>query len=317
MKRILRLLALVVGLGLAIAIGSAWAPDRSPEELAARWAKPPSTFLPLAGMDVHLRDEGPRDAERTILLLHGTSSSLHTWDGWVEQLAEYRVVRVDLPGFGLTGPSPEGDYSISAYVRFVGALFDALSIERAVVAGNSFGGWIAWEAALAFPDRVEAIVLVDASGIPFEAQSMPIGFQLAKTPALGPLVQKLLPRSVVESSVRNVYGDPSRVTDELVDRHYELALREGNRAALVARFSQAAPKEEAIARVATIRVPTLILWGAEDRLIPPSVGERFADAIEGSTLVVFDGLGHVPHEEDPAQTLAPLAQLLKSLPSGP
>jgi pimeloyl-ACP methyl ester carboxylesterase len=314
MSRLARVFAAVIGTLLLLVAGFValnWAPDRPVAELEARWAPPPSTFIELAGMRVHLRDEGVRDDPVPIVLLHGTSASLHTWDGWVAGLAgERRVVRFDLPGFGLTGPAPDGDYRIERYVEFVAAMLDALGIERCVLAGNSFGGAVAWESALALPPgRVQKLVLVDAAGYPLVSESVPIAFRLARMPLLSPIMAVTLPRRVVEDSVRNVYGDPARVTPALVDRYYEIALREGNRAALAQRFAQA-PHGLHADRITGIGVPTLILWGGRDRLIPPEHGERFHRDIAGSRLVVFPGLGHVPHEEDPVAPVAAVRDFL-------
>jgi pimeloyl-ACP methyl ester carboxylesterase len=307
---VLGALLLAVGLIVALAVASVWAPDRPVDELKARWAPPPSTFLPLAGMSVHLRDQGPRDDPLPIVLIHGTSASLHTWEGWAAELAkDRRVVSFDLPGFGLTGPSPEGDYSIPAQVRFVGQLLDALHIERCVLAGNSLGGYIAWATALAAPQRVEKLILVDASGYPLASTSVPIGFRIAAMPGVNRLFESILPRRIVEASVRSVYGDPGKVTEQLVDRYYELALRAGNRHALGRRFAVML-KEDDSKRIAAIRQPTLILWGGRDRLIPPAQAERFHKDIEGSELVVFDDLGHVGQEEDPQRTVAEVKRFL-------
>jgi pimeloyl-ACP methyl ester carboxylesterase len=297
-------LAGLVALLLAGLLFVYWAPDKPVSELTGRWAPPPSQFIGIAGLQVHLRDEGARNGAIPLVLLHGTSASLHTWDGWVAALGQdRRVVRVDLPGFGLTGPSMDGDYRIERYVEFVTALLDALGIEQCVLAGNSFGGWIAWEAALAMPSRVQALVLVDSAGYPFESQSVPLGFRIARVPLVNRLAQVTLPRGLVESSLRNTYGDPTRVTPGLVDRYYELTLREGNRAALAGRFADGrhALRTE---RIRAVRVPTLIIWGGRDRLIPPPYAERFHRDIAGSRLVMFPDLGHVPHEEDPSTTAA-------------
>jgi len=316
MKRSARVLA-AVGAAVALLVGAFamlnWAPDRPVEELAARWAGPPSTFLELAGLSVHLRDEGRRDDPLPVVLLHGTSASLHTWDGWVAALAPARrVVRVDMPGFGLTGPALDGDYRIERYVEFVTALLDALGIGRCVLAGNSFGGWVAWETALAEPGRVGALILVDSAGYPIESESVPIAFRIARIPLLNRLMEVTLPRGVVESSLRNTYGDPSRVTPALVDRYYELTLREGNRAALAKRFTDGRHSSHS-ARLGELQVPTLILWGGRDRLIPPAYGEQFRRDIAGSRLVVFPALGHVPHEEDAAATSAVVRTFLDEL----
>lgn len=305
--RILRGLAAVLAVllaAVALLVALTWAPDRSVEELSARWAQPPSTFLPLGGLRVHLRDEGPRSDAAPVVLLHGTSASLHTWDGWTAALSPTRrVIRFDLPGFGLTGPSVDGRYTIDAYVEVVVGVLDALGVKRCVLAGNSLGGAIAWEVAVRHPARVEKLVLVDAGGYPNVPRSIPIGFRLAQMPVVKELALVTLPRRVVESSVKNVYGDPSRVTPELVDRYYELTLRAGNRAAVAQRFAQIRHGDRA-SEIARIKVPTLILWGGQDRLVPPEHAESFHRDIQGSELVRFEALGHVPHEEDPAATVA-------------
>lgn len=305
---VLVLALLLVGLPAAY-VAANWAPDRPVAELRARWAKQPSSFIQIGGMDVHVRDEGPINDRVPVILLHGTSASLHTWDGWAEVLKnQRRVIRVDLPGFGLTGPAPDGDYSIAAYMRFMEKLFEHYGAEGYIVAGNSFGGRLAWESALALPSYVQKIVLVDASGYPLPADSVPLGFRIAQTPWLAPLMDRTLPRSVIASSVRNVYGDPSKVTDELVDRYYELALREGNRKALRERFAQNGG--DTSSRIRVLRLPTLILWGGQDRLIPPASATRFHREIAGSQLVMFDDLGHVPQEEDPKRTVEPVLGFL-------
>jgi pimeloyl-ACP methyl ester carboxylesterase len=317
LARIVSAVAGLVALMLVASIATSWAPDRSVSELAARWAQPPSAFLDVAGLRAHVRDEGPRDDPTPIVLLHGTSDSLHTWGGWTDALArERRVIRVDLPGFGLTGPAPDGDYRVERYVEFVAALLDTLGVHRFVVAGNSFGGWVAWETALAHPDRVAALVLVDSAGYPLESQSVPIGFRIARAPGLDRLMRSVLPRGLIESSVRNIYGDPSRVTEALVDRYYELTLREGNRAALPQRFAAGRWAVDP-ARIRQLRLPTLVLWGGRDRLIPLHYGEQFHRDIAGSELAVFPELGHVPQEEDPAATVAVVSQFLREPGTSP
>lgn len=303
------LLALVALLGLVLVYR---VPDRPVDELKARWAPPPSQFVDVDGLTVHLRDEGPREDPVPLVLLHGTSASLHTWDGWVEALApQRRVIRYDMPAFGLTGPAPDGDYTIERYVRTWKAVLDHLGVQRCVLAGNSLGGYVAWAATVLHPERVERLVLVDAGGYPYTSTSVPIGFRIARTPVLGNLMREVLPRSMIESSVRNVFGDPSKVTPELVDRYFELTTRAGNRQALAERFRQTQPGALS-QRVPEIAVPTLILWGGRDRLIPPEQGERFAREIRGSRVVRFDDLGHVPQEEDPARTVEALKEFLAS-----
>ncbi|WP_296447448.1 alpha/beta fold hydrolase [Rhodoferax sp. UBA5149] len=307
--RIFGVILLAVLVFGAAGMMATWAPDRSVAQLQARWAPAPSQFVAVSGMQVHLRDEGPRDDPLPIVLLHGTSASLHTWDGWADALkGQRRVIRFDLPGFGLTGPHPENDYSIDAYVRFVAAVMDTLGVKRFVLAGNSLGGQIAWASAYAMPTRVDKLVLVDSAGYPVQSTSVPIGFRIARTPGLRVLMTYFLPRGLVDKSVRNVYGDPGRVTPALVDRYFELALRTGNRAALARRLEQGQSGD--VAAIKTLKLATLILWGGKDGLLPLENGRQFERDIAGSKLVVFDDLGHVPHEEDPLRTVAELKSFL-------
>ena len=283
------------------------APDRPVETLVARWAPPPSDFIEVKGQLVHLRDEGPRDDALPIVLIHGTSASLHTWEGWVRALkGQRRVITFDLPGFGLTGPFAgqyeRDNYSGDSYARFVLDLLDALKIDRVVIGGNSLGGEVAWRTAFVAPERVKALLLVDASGPSFTPLSMPIGFRVARTPVLNRISEWVLPRSLVHDSVASVYGDPAKVSPALVDRYFELTLREGNRRALAQRLQHLVAGADA-ERITTLKLPTLILWGGRDRLIPPAIGQQFKQQIVGSQLVLFDELGHVPQEEDPARTV--------------
>ncbi|MFA5913008.1 MAG: alpha/beta fold hydrolase [Burkholderiales bacterium] len=313
MNIIATIFALVVAVPLLLIgamVAATWEPDRPLAQLKARWAPPPSDFVQVQGMSVHLRDEGPRGDPVPIVLLHGTSSSLHTWEGWAEAFkAERRVIRFDLPGIGLTGPAPDADYRIERYVRFVAAMLDQLGVARCVLAGNSFGGQVAWETALAHPARVDRLVLVDAAGYPFQPLSIPLGFRIARMPLLKRLMEHTLPRRVIEASLHNVYADRGKVTPQLVQRYFELTLRAGNRRALAQRFAQA-PEGIHPERIAALKTPTLILWGGRDRLLPPGDTQKFHRDIAGSRLIVFEQLGHVPQEEDPASTAAAVKQFL-------
>ena len=297
------LLVIVASFSVLMAgfVALSWAPDVPVERLKAKWASEPSTFISVAGVSVHVRDQGPKEAP-VLVLLHGTSASLHTWEGWVKALPHYRVVSLDLPGFGLTEAFKDDDFTLANYSRFLAKVFEALNIDTARIAGNSFGGQLAWQFAVDYPDKVTALVLVDASGYPRQSTSVPLGFKLAGIPALRPVMANILPRSLIESSVRNVYGDPNKVTPELIDRYYDLALREGNRAALRKRFAQYDQGVDP-SKIQTIKTPTLILWGGKDGLIHPSNALTFHQDIEGSELKIFDALGHVPQEEDPEATV--------------
>lgn len=302
----------------ALGLGLMRAPDRPPETLVARWAPAPSEFIAMHGQVVHLRDEGPREDPEPLVLLHGTSSSLHTWEGWARVLsARRRVITLDLPGFGLTGPFSEeaearygrDDYRGDTLARFVWDVLDQLKVQKAVVGGNSLGGEVAWRMAALAPQRVSRLILVDASGPMFEPESIPLGFQLARVPVLNRVGDYILPRGVVRQGLESTWGDPSKVTDALVDRYYELTLREGNRRALSLRAAQL-ERGAHVDRLNTLTMPTLILWGERDRLIPPAVALEFERRIVGSQRVVLPGLGHLPQEEDPAASVAVVQRFL-------
>ncbi len=286
------------------------AKDISVSELVPKWSTPDSKFLKIQGMEVHITDEGLKNNQDPIVLIHGTSASLHTWDGWVKELKnKRRVIRIDLPGFGLTGPHPTSNYSIENYVRTIVSVLDKLNIKRFIIAGNSLGGYVSWMAAILNPERVSKLILVNSSGYLFEPESVPLAFLLSYSSLTSFFTQKILPRHIVKSSLRNVYGDPNLVNEDLVDRYYQLTLREGNRIALTKRLGQLEPGAYSH-RISKVKQPTLILWGKKDRLIPLKFGIKFHEQINNSRLVVFDDLGHVPQEENPEATVKEVIKFL-------
>ena len=303
-------LLFIMAIFLSIYLYSNIAHDKPVEELSIRWAPEPSKFMNVAGMSIHYRDEGPKSDQEPIVLIHGTSASLHTWDGWTKVLkTQRRVIRFDLPAFGLTGPDPQNNYTIEHYAEVVIAVLDKLYINKSILAGNSLGGYIAWATALLHPDRVTKLILVDSSGYSYDPESVPLAFKLSQNPITSYLLKDVLPKSLVERSVKNVYGNPKLVSDELVSRYYELSLREGNRSALKARFEQTIPGVLAD-KIKTINMPTLLIWGRKDKLIPLKFGEKFKQEIVNSKLIIFDELGHVPHEENPQKTVRAVLNFL-------
>ncbi len=311
-----RFLQLLLGLAiLAVTIGYVWlyTPSIPRAALERLYANEASRFLDLPdGTRIHYRDEGPRDAPLTVLLLHGTASSLHTWEGWVARLKDrYRVVTMDLPGHGLTGRSAENRYDRAGMAPAIAAVVDHLGLDRFVIGGNSMGGEMAMAYALAHPARVQGLILVDSAGLAFRPEHTPIGFRLATIAWLRPLLVRITPRSLIARSIAAAYADPARITPELVDRSWRLLRMEGSREALMKRL--AALGQEPPLPVERIDKPALVLWGREDRLIPLSVGEELARRLPQAKLVVLDGLGHMPQEEAPARSLAPVQTFLAQL----
>ena len=321
---------LVRGLGLAVLLlalsfAAFRAPDRPLESLVARWAPPPSQFveLPLRGQLqlVHLRDEGPREDPLPLLLIHGTGDSLHVWDAWTRELSKTRrVIRMDLPGFGLTGPVADGDYRIGAYVDFLWALLDQLQLRRVVLSGNSLGGEVAWMGAARQPERVAGLLLLDPSGLPFEPETLPPGFVASRFAPTAFLSRFLLPRPLVKASVEAVFGDPSKLSPAELDRYFEITLRAGNRQALAQRV------QAFLAEVHTdlykkawqgLPTPVLLIWGERDRLIPPKTAQQYqalrAPGAPPAELRLLPGVGHVPQLEAPEAALAAARPFLNSL----
>ncbi len=273
------------------------------DKLKERYTDEHSLFVMVKGVNVHYRDQGTGE---TLLLIHGTGASLHTWDRWTELLSpQYRVVRLDLPAFGLTGPSLEGDYTSPAYVAFLDEFITTLKLADPVIAGNSLGGGIALHYAITHPEKVKKLVLIDSGGYPLE--QLPMIFRLGRVPLLNQLIKHVTPRFMVRKNLLEVYGDPSRVTDTLVDRYHELLLRRGNRQAMLDRMGQLQQQPE---NIPGISMPTLILWGEADQWIPLKNGHRFHQEIKDSRLITYPGLGHVPMEEAPEKTASDLMDWL-------
>ena len=309
----LRWLLIAIALLISVFVAASYHADIPVDELKAEFTNEESQFIDILGMPVHYRDEG---SGPLLVLIHGTAASLHTWDGWVDELKnDFRIVRMDIPAFGLTGPEPTGDYSIDRYVEFLEAFASALNLESFALAGNSLGGEIAWRYALAHPQRVNRLVLVDAVGYArSEGQKENLAFKLARTSGFKTVMSKITPRFLYRQGLLEVYGDDSKVTEELVDRYFRLSLREGNRRAFAERVIAAQVPIKGDVR--NITQPTLILWGADDLWIPLEHGRNFARDIDGSQLVVYPGVGHVPMEEIPEQSAADTRTFLLAAQDG-
>lgn len=288
-------------------------PDTDPAEMRAKYGAPPSQFVEIGdGVKVHLRDEGPKDAP-AIILLHGSNADLHTWEPWVTALkTRYRVIRFDQIGHGLTGPDPAEDYSTANFVADIGEVADRLGLKTFILGGNSMGGKHALAFAIAHPERLTGLVLVDGSGGPMlklarkeKKDSGNIGFTIARMPGVNLIAEQITPRFLIQQSLEQSVSVKSVASPAAVDRYWELLRYPGNRAATMARFSQPYDplKEADIARVAT---PTLILWGEDDRIIPVEAGQWLARTLPANTLRIYPKIGHLPHEEAPAATLADL-----------
>ncbi len=308
-------IALVVLVLLVAAFVIFRTPDTDPAEMRAKYASAPSQFLALGtGQELHLRDEGPRDAP-VIMLLHGSNADLSAWDDWAERLTDqYRVVRYDQIGHGLTGPAPDGDYSQAAFAAMLGQVADRLKIDKFILGGNSMGGGVAMAYALAHPERLNGLVLVDAAGAPIKREGGGnIGFTLARTPGINLLMTQITPRSLVERSLAQSVSNKAVVTPAAVDRYWEMLRYPGNRGATATRFGTER-KPFSAGEVQAMQVPTLVMWGEEDALIPFAAAGWFAENLPSASSVSYAGIGHLPMNEAPDRSAADLRGWLDELP---
>lgn len=301
-----RILLAVVAAALVAVVAPAWHSDIPVGKLIPKYTNASSRFLDVGGVKVHYRDDGRGEA---LVLVHGMNSSLHTWEGWTEQLeGSYRVIALDLPGFGLTGPDPKKRYSPAQAAQFLHLFTDALGLEHFNLAGNSRGGAIAWNFAVLYPDEVERLILVDAGGLPRE-EPIPFLVVLQGLPMVSRLFHHITPRWVIEDGVHQVYGDPSLVTEAQVQRYFDLLLRTGNRRA-ASEIVAVGDLHENLDGLSKLKVPTLVLWGEKDAWILPKYAERFRQRIPRAEVIRYPALGHIPMEEDPAETAADVRKFL-------
>jgi pimeloyl-ACP methyl ester carboxylesterase len=304
-----KILGLIAGglFALLLALGIwAWTPDRSRAGLEARYLDASTTLMDVAGTPLRVRDTGPKEAP-ALILMHGFGSSLETWEPWARLLSDnYRVVRFDFPGSGLSEPDRSGDYSDARTLMLLKALMHQMGIERAVLVGNSIGGRIAWKFAAAYPGLVSKLVLVSPDG--FASPGFEYG-RAPKIPVILQLIKYFLPKQILRSTLLPAYADPVRLSDAKVQRYYELLLAPGNRGALIARMRQTLLEEPA-PLLRRIEAPTLLLWGEADHMIPYSNAADYLRALPNARLVSFPDLGHVPQEESPDESVQPLERFL-------
>lgn len=313
LKRIGWTVAALIAL-LAIAFLALRTPDTDRAAMIAKYGGTQSRFVTLPdGARVHVRDSGGTGAP--MILLHGSNSSLHTWEPLKRELGSaYRIVTLDLPGHGLTGSTPTNRYDTAEMVATVDGVATALGLQRFILGGNSMGGGISWNYALAHPGKVQALLLLDAGGMPPRAGDAPpksnIGFRIMRSSFGRWIGGQITPRFLIRQSLEQSVADPARITDADVDRYWELLRFPGNRAATMLRFSRPFVNDRAAERARSITAPTLVIFGREDRIINPSAAESFRERIAGSEVVLLDGVGHLPMEEAPEQTARVIQEFL-------
>ncbi|MCI5047056.1 MAG: alpha/beta hydrolase [Aquisalinus sp.] len=256
-------------------------------------------FVEVAGARVRVREEGPVDAQ-PIVLIHGFTFSLETWDAWAQTLkTDYRVIRYDLLGHGLTGPDPKSRYAPAERAAFLGELLDTLGVKQPVLAGNSLGGLAAWRFAASNPEALSALILISPGAYPQNG----VTDEPAEVPNAMKAYLLLAPPEGVKMSAELIYGDDSKISPERLTVLRDMMSREGNGPAMIESVEEfTLPDPEPL--LADITVPTLILWGEEDLLIPSTDGARMQKAIPQARLITYPGVGHSAQEEAPEQTVA-------------
>lgn len=319
MTRILAALSMfLLALVVIILLGSSFliSSDLLRSDLVEKYRSENSFFYRLpSGAMAHIRDEGNRNGP-PVFLIHGSNASLHTWQPWVQELGDnYRLISFDLPGHGLTGVTPEDDYSVDAMARFTKEIADLFGIDRVTLAGNSMGGAVALKFALDYPQHTQALVLVSSGGMARDESAEDVGgFSLARNETARGLMRYVTPRFMIAQTLRGVVADPDNfVTDEMVTRYWELLRMTGSRDATIKRFSAYATRSPMEPLLPAIRAPALILWGTQDRLIPVTQGIHMAKILRGSSIKAYSHAGHLAHEEIPKETAADTRAFLENL----
>lgn len=313
MKKLLSFVLALIVIGAAAAGVYAWRQTQGidPAILEAKYMTPADRFVEVAGMRLRVREEGPQDAP-VLILLHGFSYSLESWDAWAAALSDrYRVIRYDLRGHGLTGPDPQKRYSPAARAAFVGDVMDALGIESAYVGGNSLGGLAAWKFAAAHPERVKALILVSPAAYPTNG----VGDKSVEPPrAMAAYLRTATPAGV-RASAGVVFADDAKISEARLVILRDMLRRRGNGEAMIESIRQFALQDPA-AELSKIDAPALILWGSEDAVIPVEQGRRLEGAIRNARLVIYDGVGHAPQEEAPEISARDAGDFLDALVAG-
>ena len=278
--------------------------------LKEKYQKSNSAFIDIDGVSVHYIMEGRMEDSLPIVFIHGTSASLHTWDTLSNLLkTNKKIIRLDLPAFGLIGPNRLNQYNFNFYNQFLDEFLLKLNVTQCIVAGNSLGGSIAWNYAIASPEKVKQLILLDASGYPKKDEKGSLGFKLAGIPVLNQALKHISPISLIRKSLEDAFYNKAFVTEKMVQQYHDMLLREGNRAAVLELFQH--PMKPDATKIRTITQPTLIIWGKEDQLISYANAALFKQDIRDSRVLVLDKVGHIPMEEAPNQVATAILEFIK------
>jgi len=323
--RVLKYFGVALLVLVVIAVALLYKGDLAAEIVDAKYSSEQSQFLNIAsGARIHFRDEGNPQGQ-PLVLIHGSNASLHTWEAWRERLGDdYRFITLDLPGHGLTGRVPDDDYTTDGFVKAIDAVVSHLGVDKFVLGGNSMGGGATWRYALVHPEKVSAMILIDASGPPqwrrematqskADQNSRPLAFTLLGKPWFRAIARYMDPYLLTEQGVKSSYNNSPVIDQALIDRYYELSIRDGTRDATMLRFGNYDGRSLETIDLAGLTQPTLILWGVEDGLIPVRVADQFAAVLPNSRKIAYANVGHIPMEEIPDKTADDVRAFLSAL----
>jgi pimeloyl-ACP methyl ester carboxylesterase len=311
----MKIIGIVVGVLLLLLI-AAWLELRGPDipyaALESKYTGPASRFVDLpGGLHIHYEDEGDPSLP-LVVLLHGYGDSYTSWDGWVSALEDkFHIIRLDFPGHGLTRAPDDYQLTGDGLADLVDAFAAALNLPKFAVAGNSMGGGVAWQLALRHPERIDALILVDAAGFPNEKPpaKIPLAFRILQYRLGRAFLQSIDNRPLIDEGLKTDVYDKSVITPAFVDRWAEFQRAPGHRAILMAVGPAVFGRASADA-LHSIAVPTLVLQGENDVLVEPASAAKFAAAIPGATLMLYPHVGHLPQIEIPQRSAADVAQFL-------
>jgi pimeloyl-ACP methyl ester carboxylesterase len=296
---------------LGIVLLGVWAAwiyrDQPAAEVEARWADDRSRFVEIDGVRLHYRDEGEGPV---VILLHANYSSLFMWEPWVSALKDgYRVIRVDLPAHGLTGPEPQGNYTLDRIQYLIESFIDSRGLDRVALAGTSIGGTVAMRYAADHPERVERLVLISPGSLEKRVRGRTKG---ADIPTVANVIAYVAPPAFTRFMLENDYGDPAKVSDAVVDEWYSMWRREGNRLAMIELLRQyvSGGVEE---KIRSVKVPVLLIWGERNKRVPLSLAYETRDLLKKSPevrLEVLPGIGHMLVQEAPLESAAVMRRYL-------
>ena len=288
--------------------------DLPRSQVADKYSNQNSMFITLEnGSTVHIRDEGNPDGE-VLILLHGFGMSLHVWEKWVAQLGDtYRLVSFDWPGHGLSTPVRDDDYSRNALTSYLTNVLDWMNIDKFVLVGHAMGGGIAMNYIVDKPKKVQALVLIGASGLKIDrSDEAPRIMKMTKYPGMSTALRYITPYETLKNTVIRTYGSESFVNKELVDRYYELMVNSTNREIYIKQIKQMLLDEPLDAHIGRLNHPTLLIWGEEDEIVGIKYAKRLRSIILSARLVSYQGVGHLPMDVLPKVTAKDLTNFLNS-----